>query len=274
MRWHVREAGQGEPALVLLHGGGADSGDISYGAVVPRLARDRRVIVPDLPGFGETPGDVATTTFEAYIDAVLALVAALGLMHADLGGLSLGGGIALGAALRRPAWLRRLVLVAPYGLTRRIPYAGLTRWLVGHPGLSAALTNLSVSRPAWARRALQAIVVNRAALTPELVAAVMAEARRPGGGAAWLALQGSEVTPAGLRTCYADQLGEVAARTLILIGERDRLVAVADCRRAAAAIPRACLQVLPGCGHWVPRDQPDAFTSALQAFLASGGERA
>lgn len=253
--------------LVLLHGGGIDNGQISYGTVLPRLAQTRRVIVPDLPGFGNTPGDERISTVNAYVTAVLSLIAELGLKSVFLGGLSLGGGIALGIALHKPVWLRKLVLVAPYGLTDHIPYRRLASFLVRHPQLSVRLGNWSVSRPRWARWSLRGLLANKMALTPDLVSLVVAEAKRPAAGRAWQAIQRTEVTTQGLKTCYRNLLGSIEIPTLILVGAQDRLVSPEDCRQAGQLMPHASVEIVEHCGHWLPRDQPERFVNSVQAFL-------
>ncbi|MCL6595852.1 MAG: alpha/beta hydrolase [Firmicutes bacterium] len=253
--------------LVLLHGGGIDSGQISYGTVLPRLARTHRVVVPDLPGFGDTPGDHRVSTVDAYVTSVISLISELGLNSVCLGGLSLGGGIALGIALHKPAWLRKLVLVAPYGLTDRIPYRRLTSFLVRHPQFSIRLGNWSVSRPRRAQWSLRGLLANKAALTPDLVSLVVAEAKRPEAGRAWQAIQRSEVTAQGLKTCYRNHLSAIEIPTLILVGAQDHLVSPEDCRQASQLMPHASLQIFERCSHWVPRDQPDLFVTAVEAFL-------
>lgn len=265
--WHLQDGGEGEPALVLLHGGGIDNGQISYGAVLSRLAHACRVIAPDLPGFGETAGDDRVSTVDSYVTAVASLITELGLQSVCLGGLSLGGGIALGIALRKPAWLRKLVLVAPYGLTHHIPYRALTSYLVRHPQLSIRLGNWSVSRPLWARWSLRGLLANEVALTPDLVSLVVAEAKRPTAGRAWHSIQRTEVTTAGLKTCYRNQFSAIEIPTLIVVGAQDRLVSPEDCRQASQVMPHASLQTLERCSHWVPRDQPDQFVTAVETFL-------
>jgi pimeloyl-ACP methyl ester carboxylesterase len=112
----MSETGQGRP-LVLLHGVGASR--VIWRHVVPTLSEDRRVLAPDLPGFGES--DPAGSGFE--LEAVaLALGSALEDRAGepfDLVGNSLGGAVALELALTRPELVSRLVLSAPAGLSRR-----------------------------------------------------------------------------------------------------------------------------------------------------------
>jgi pimeloyl-ACP methyl ester carboxylesterase len=106
------------------------------------------------------------------------------------------------------------------------------------------------------------------AVTDSLVDEVMAELAQPAPGAAWRDFQASEITWTGTRTCFMPRLGEIQAPVLLLFGERDRLVPLACAREALARLPNARLEVLPGCGHWPQREQPELFNRLLAGFLA------
>ena len=106
---YYEEYGEGDP-LVLLHGGIA-GGEI-YAAIAPRLAEDRRVIVPDLQGHGRTAHIDRPLRAENLADDIAALIAHLGLERADVMGYSLGGGVTWRLAIQHPALVRRIVVVS------------------------------------------------------------------------------------------------------------------------------------------------------------------
>ena len=117
----VTASGAGEP-LVMLHGLATD-GRI-WSMVVPRLARRRRVITVDVPGFGASAAVDEDFRLEAVAQRIARGLAAQGVSGPyDLVGHSLGGGIALTLADLHPRLVRRLVLVAPAGL-QPLPAAG------------------------------------------------------------------------------------------------------------------------------------------------------
>ena len=126
----IREEGVGDP-LVLVHGAGTNSA--IWHRVTPRLAGDRWVVAPDLPGYGGSPPAGPGFALEEVTDRLAA-----GLEEAelpapdDLVGHSMGGAIAILLAARHPARVRRLVLVAPAGL------AALPRVAAGLLGAVAA----------------------------------------------------------------------------------------------------------------------------------------
>ncbi|MGH2558547.1 MAG: alpha/beta fold hydrolase [Thermomicrobiales bacterium] len=102
--------GAGEP-LVLLHGGfGTIATD--FGRLLPTFAQNRQVIGVELQAHGHTADIDRPFSFEAMADDVAALLDHLGLDSADLFGFSLGGGVALQIAIRRPELVRKLVIAS------------------------------------------------------------------------------------------------------------------------------------------------------------------
>jgi pimeloyl-ACP methyl ester carboxylesterase len=104
--------GRGQP-LILLHGGLGGIG--MFAPVLPALAENRQVVGVDLQGHQHTADINRPMSFEQMAGDIAALIEHLGLANADIMGYSLGGGVALQAAIRRPKVVRKLVLVsAPY----------------------------------------------------------------------------------------------------------------------------------------------------------------
>ena len=106
---YYAEHGSGQP-LILLHGG-LGSGDM-YGAIMPELARDRRVITVDLQAHGHTADVDRPLRHETLADDVAGLITHLGLGQADVMGYSFGAGTALRTAIQHPDLIRRLVIVS------------------------------------------------------------------------------------------------------------------------------------------------------------------
>ena len=101
--------GAGQP-LILLHGGlGLTS---MFGDVLPLLAEDRQIIAVDLQAHGRTADIDRPMSYEAMGDDIASLIKHLGLAKTDLMGYSLGGGVALRAAIQHPELVRKLVVVS------------------------------------------------------------------------------------------------------------------------------------------------------------------
>src|SRR3954468_9117156 len=101
------ERGAG-PALVLLHGFPLDSR--VWEAQAADLSNRFRVITPDLRGFGQSKSDTPFT-MESMADDVHALLKEIGALPAVLGGLSMGGYVALAFAKKYPSDLRGLLMI-------------------------------------------------------------------------------------------------------------------------------------------------------------------
>jgi len=102
--------GKGQP-LVLLHGALSAIGT-SFGKLLPDLARERRVIAVEMQGHGHTADIDRPLRYELLADDIAALLAQLEIGKADLFGWSLGAGVALQIAIRRPEVVRKLVLAS------------------------------------------------------------------------------------------------------------------------------------------------------------------
>jgi pimeloyl-ACP methyl ester carboxylesterase len=260
-------AGQHGPPVVLLHGGGTDAAALSWGPLINELSRDHRVFAPDLPGYGMSPWADVPHTLEYYVNLTQRLLDALGLEHAVLVGVSMGGGIALGLALHAPDRVSGLIPVASYGLQRKAPLHTLSRLAVqanvGDDGLYRLLAR---HRPLM-RATAGAIFGDPRRLTSDLVDEMQAIVARPGVGRPFRAFQRAEVGRHGLRTVYMDQLGGMRAPTLFVHGTHDTLVPMACAQEAQRRTPGALLCLLRGVGHWPQRETPAPFNQLVRAFL-------
>lgn len=250
--------GEGPP-LLLLHGLGGCAEN--FVELLPELARERRVLVPDLPGHGrstaapvESLGDLA--------DAVAELAAAEGMAPADVFGHSLGGVVALRLALRRPEAVRRLVLVAPAGITssRRLMRSLMLASMRIQPGRAVApLRHRLAARP-WYRSALfRGFFASDPAAMSESAALGFLEGpnrhRDPRSAARALA-----------RDDPRSELERVACPVLLLWGARDLQLPLTDAFEYARRL-RASLRVVADCGHLVVGERPDACLDAVREFL-------
>ncbi len=254
--------------VVLLHGGGTDNASLSWGAVGPRLAAvGFRVVAPDHPGCGASPLPDWRVTQQRLVAYVGEFVDALGLDRYGIGGLSLGGGLTIGHVLARPQRVAGAVLLDSYGLMPRL-HGGrhLLAWAMQRTGVLDLATRAMATNSAALAWSLKSLIRDPAQRTPELVAEIVAAARRPG-FTAFEQWQRNEMLWNRLRTDYTNRLADIARPVLIVHGDRDVGVPVARARAAAALIPHAELKVIAGAGHWVQRDQPEAVIAVMTDFL-------
>ena len=151
LRVHVAEAGTGDP-LVLLHGWPQHW--YQWRGVIQRLADTRRLIVPDLRGFGWTdapPGPIGTDVFARD---VITLLDALGLEQTDLAGHDWGGFTAMLLAARHPERFRKVVaLSAPHPWVEITPRLALETWRAWYAlPLAAGLLERDTRLASWFMR--------------------------------------------------------------------------------------------------------------------------
>lgn len=263
--------------VVLLHGGGVDSASLSWGEIGPGLAAAGfRVIAPEHPGFGHSPRAPWPLTQQRLVAYVGQFVDALALDCYAIGGLSLGGGMALGHVLQQPERVTGVVLLGSYGLMSRASDGALAgvwqaaTWAMLRSGALAIVGRWTASSPAMLAWSVKtALIRDPVRRTPELMAEITAAVQQDSG--VFEQWQRDEVRWNRLKTDYTPRLPSLRCPVLILHGDKDTGVPVAYARVAARLIPDSRLLVFPGAGHWVQRDRPAEVLNAVTEFLARTG---
>ena len=181
-RVDYRTGGQeeGRP-VVLLHGGGTDSGMLSWRDTIPALVEAGfRIYTPDMPGYGDSPLDQRPSTVQNLIGYLDGLMDAWALDRAALVGVSMGGAVAIGYALSQPTRVDRLVLIGTYGIQDRAPFHRLSYLYVRIPWLTRLSWALMRRSRALTRYSLRQIVRNPGARNEALVDEVLAAMESPG----------------------------------------------------------------------------------------------
>jgi pimeloyl-ACP methyl ester carboxylesterase len=254
----VQEAGTGPP-LVLLHGL-ATSGVIWLPATA-QLARSRRVIAVDLPGFGHSAAAGPGFELRAVADRIARGLAARGVRGPyDLVGHSLGGLVAAALAGTRPRSVGRLVLVAPAGLAELPPIAVNLLARAATPVLAARRRLAPLVDLPLARRALLSFAAADGTLIAPGQARLMVEASG----------QASRTADALVTVGETDLLrllASVQAPVGAIWGDADRTIPPSHAERLLAARPSVRLEIVPGGGHVVMAERPQAFARALLRLL-------
>lgn len=241
------------PAVVLLHGYPFNR---SLWRDQVSVLRDKfRMIVPDLRGHGESTATSGAATMEAMGKDVAALLDRLNIAEATIGGLSMGGYVALAFYRLFPSRVRSLVLAA-------------TR---AQADTEEAKQNRAVQAEKARTEGMEGIADTMLPklLTPETVAKRpevvkhlrgMMASTNPEGAAA--ALQGM-----AKRQDQTSFLPQIKAPTLILVGSEDVITPVADAELMHREIPGSHLHVIESAGHVVNLERPEEFNLALSGFL-------
>jgi pimeloyl-ACP methyl ester carboxylesterase len=260
MRYFV--GGEGPP-LVLVHGlGGAAS---NWTELAPLLVERNRLLVPDLPGHGRSTALPAVSGLEPFADRVALVAEREGMLPAPVVGHSLGGMIVLRLALRRPADVQALVLAGAAGLSIGNVWGRqlLSIFTSVRPGRLAARYRGWVSRSPLLRRLVFGFVsvADPVGLTDEAVEGFLAgQLLHTDVDSAWQALR---------RDDPRQELEHVRCPVLVLWGSEDVQLPLDDAFEYTRRL-RARLRVIPGCGHLLIGERPDACADAIERFLGDG----
>jgi 3-oxoadipate enol-lactonase len=238
------------PALFLFHSLLSDRA--SFDAIVPKLARSFRVIVPELPGFGGSRAVSGGLAAVADRMAEAVKEAAFGAETIVLGN-GYGGFVALQMAIRHPAIATGLIL-ADCGAA------------FSEPGREA-FRNMAAASKAKGLAAITDVAMRRL-FAPEF------QAQHPdlmqGRREAFLKTDPEVLQAACAQLAELDlrpELAQVKVPVLVLVGEHDEATPPPMSRELAASLPNARLKILAGCAHVPQLQSPEMFLDAIGDFL-------
>jgi len=250
---HFESQGTGPP-LLLIHGFPLNS-RMWAGQIAP-LSNHAQVLAPDLPGFGDSPISDTTYTVERYAEDCAAVLDALDILEpVTIGGLSMGGYIALAFARLFPERVRSLLLLSTRaGADMAEGKANRDKAIAGvkEHGASAVTETMYPKFLAPATYAERPAVATQAndlmlAASPEgIIAGLSAMRDRP------------DSTPL---------LTSLKFPTLIIHGQEDQLIPPSEAEIMAAGIKGSQLHLIANAGHLPNLEQPDEFNSLLSGFL-------
>jgi len=250
--------------VILIHGLGASADIWRYN--VEALAEQHRVYVPDVIGFGRSdkPGpSFSPFDYTRFLDDFLNILRIEG---ASLIGQSLGGAIALHYALQFPQKVRKLVLVDSAGLGKEVIW---TLRLMSIP-----LVGELVSYPS--RKGVELFfkfaVRDPALVTKDFVDLYYNFFSRPGFQKFLLKIVRSIINVAGAReevlAPLRNNLSKITQPTLIIWGERDRVLPLKHAYWGKEKLPNAELKIIEGCGHIPFFERPEEFNKLVLEFLS------
>ncbi|MGN6696392.1 MAG: alpha/beta fold hydrolase [Aquihabitans sp.] len=259
------EISEGAPVLLLIHGMAGSS--VTWRDVGPALSRDHTVIAPDLLGHGLSAKPHHDYSLGAFASGLRDLTVALRVERATVVGQSLGGGIAMQFAYQHPERCERLVLVNSGGLGPEVS------WILRALTLPGVEYVMPVLFPGFVRDAGDAV---RRKLGSFGLRAPHVEEEWRG----YASLTDPETRQAFVKTLRAviDLGGQsVSAHdrlylaellpTLIVWGEKDKIIPVSHAHEAHEAMPGSELVVFERSGHFPHVEEPQRFAEVLLDFL-------
>lgn len=253
--WAYLDGGDGE-VILFVHGYGMekDAWDIFARNWTPSY----RLVIPDLPGFGETTKSESSVYDVPHQAKRLdRFVNVLGLPSFHLAGISMGGAIAGYYAAEYPAKVKSLFLMAPAGVRssvlseawREYQEKGEIVLLYGNADQFDALLDTVFYRKPFVPRSIKRYFAKRGAVEYRLREKILRDLERCG------------------IDVLEDRLSEVRSPTLVIWGENDKILHVSGAEKFQRELRDGRVMTLRECGHVVFFDQPEATRQAYRAFL-------
>lgn len=245
------------PPLLLLHG--TPSSRREWEPLRSRLIPHRRVIAPDLPGFGASPRLEGAVLPRDWVQPIAELLESLGVGRCAVVGSSMGGWTAL--ELARAGCATGVLALAPAGLwARRSPPLTNAQLLLGHLGtrlVPQELTRRALGAPALRRLALRSASADAGRVDEETaIAFVEGSSQATGWKQHYAAAKRSRFTG-----------GEaISVPVRVVWGERDPIAAARSSRHTGELPDHTIIETWPDCGHLLAWDAPGRVAAAALAL--------
>lgn len=254
---NYHDEGSGPPVL-LLHGSGPGvTAWANWRLIIGPLARTRRVVAPDLLGFGYTERPASMEfSMDKWLNHLTSFMDALGLERVDVVGNSFGGALAMALAVCHPERVGRMVLMGSGGAKYPITPGLEAVW-----GYEPSLESM--------KNILDIFAYDRTLVTDELAELRYQASIRPGFQEAF-----SAMFPAPRQrwvdalALYEDKLPSLPHETLLIHGRDDRVVPVEASLKLSKLIPNSQLHIFGRCGHWTQIEKRQQFLQLVENFLA------
>jgi pimeloyl-ACP methyl ester carboxylesterase len=264
------DEGQGE-AILLVHGMAGSSH--TWREILPRLAKNYRVIAPDLLGHGQSAKPRTDYSLGAFAVGLRDLLDELGVDSATVVGHSLGGGIAMQFLYQHPDYCRRLILISSGGLGQDV---GWILRLLSAPGAELVMP---VIAPKFVLRAGDSVKSWLSSMG----------LRSPRGAEIWSSYSSfsdAQTRESFLRTLRSvvDYRGQSVSAlnrlqlkadlpTLAIWGSDDTIIPVDHAYAALEARPDCRLEVLPDVGHFAHVEAPTQVVDLIDDFIKTTSAR-
>jgi pimeloyl-ACP methyl ester carboxylesterase len=179
------ELGDGEPAILLIHGISAGASSHEYRVLAPLLAEHRRVITLDLLGCGLSGHPNIDYSADLFVDQIIAALCEFTSSPAIVAGSGLGAAFAIRAAVRVPKQISHVIAICPEGLNEQ--HSGVRAILHGSGGtimrspvLGEAISNAFATTASLRRELTRHVYADQASVTPEVLAHYYALTHQPG----------------------------------------------------------------------------------------------
>lgn len=257
---NYHDIGSGFPVLTIHGSGPGVSAWANWRLVMPALSQGRRIIAPDMVGFGytERPAGIRYT-LDTWVAHAVGLLDALKIEQADLIGNSFGGALSLAIAVRHPKRVRRLVLMGSAGVDFELTPALDEVW-----GYTPSFEKM--------RRMMDLFAYDRSLVTDELARMRHEASMRPGVQEAYAAMFPAPRQRSIEALCSpVHDVRALPHETLIIHGREDQVIPQSSAIKLAHWIPNSQLHIFGKCGHWTQIEHSARFARLVGAFLDEAG---
>ena len=256
---NYHDAGEGAPVF-LIHGSGPGvTAWANWRLVIPELAKDFRVIAPDMAGFGFTDRvEGYEYTMSNWVQHAVDLMDALEIEKTNLVGNSFGGALSLALAIKHPERVERLALMGAAGVSFELTPALEAGW-----GYEPSFENM--------RKMMDYFAYNRDLVTDELAQMRYEASIQPGFQETF-----SQMFPAprqnGIEALASDpeDIKKIQQETLLIHGREDIVVPPITSETLFQLIPNSQLHMFGCCGHWTQIEHNARFNVLVRDFFLEG----
>jgi 2-hydroxymuconate-semialdehyde hydrolase len=257
---NYHDVGTGFPVLMIHGSGPGVSAWANWRLTLPVLSQRRRLVLPDMVGFGytERPSGIQYG-LETWVAHAVGLLDALKLEQVDLIGNSFGGALSLAIAARHPARVRRLVLMGSAGVDFELTPALDEVW-----GYTPSLEKM--------RRMMDLFAYDRSLVTDELARMRYEASLQPGLQEAY-----ASMFPPPRQRCVealctpVSVLRALPHETLIIHGRDDKVVPPGNARKLSTYLQNSQMHIFGKCGHWTQIEHSARFCRLVNDFLDEAG---